>query len=116
MQCANKKLQESTPVHTVVSKWIDIIKTKGHHNTLLVFDIYYFSFKTRQLLLQNQIKTCAAVNTSKFREAVALVDQRINQPGDIQAVYNEAHKEFVLGYYNPDPQVSLSLFSLIFLS
>ena len=105
LQTSNKKLKETTPVDSIVSVWMSIIKAKGHQNTILVFDSYYFSFKTRQLLLQNNIKTCAAVNPSKFREAVALVDKRIIQPGDIEAVYNEPHREYVLGYFNPDPQV-----------
>jgi len=100
-----ENLEAQFTVHHVVSIWMDIIKRKGHSNTILVFDSYYFSYQTRQLLLQNNIKTCAAVNPSKFREAVALVDKRIIQPGDIEAVYNEPHKEFVLGYFNPDPQV-----------
>ena len=105
LQTSNKKLKETTPVDSIVSVWGNIIKAKGHQNTILVFDSYYFSFKTRQLLLQNNIKTCAAVNSSKFREAVTLVDKRIIQPGDIEAVYNEPHREYVLGYFNPDPQV-----------
>ena len=105
MQSTNKKFQETTPVHTAVSAWVDIIKAKGHPNTILVFDSYYFSFKSRQLLLEKGIKVCAAVTSSKFKEAVSLVDKRIIQPGDIEAVYNEAHREFVLGYFNPDPQV-----------
>ena len=112
MQATNKKFQETTPVHTAVSKWVDIIQLKGHANTILVFDSYYFSSKTRDILLQNSIKTCAAVTMSKFKEAVSLVEKRIIQPGDIEAVYNEPHKEFVLGYFNPDPQVS---FFFIFL-
>ena len=88
------------------------MKEKGNANTILVFDSYYFSSKTREILLQNNIKTCAAVTMTKFKEAVSLVEKRIIQPGDIEAVYNEPHKEFVLGYFNPDPQVSSSFSSL----
>jgi hypothetical protein len=106
IQSANKTLCESTPVHTAVSQWIDIIKEKGHSNALLIFDSYYFSAQTRQLLLQNDIKTCAAVTPSKYCEAVKMVEKRILQPGDIEAVCNDIHREFILGYFNPDPQVT----------
>jgi hypothetical protein len=105
LQKANKRLGESTPVHIVVSRWIDIIKEKGHTNTLLVFDSYYFSAQSRQLLLQNDIKTCAAVTPNKYQDAVKMVEKRILQPGDIEAVTNDAYQEFILGYFNPDPMV-----------
>ena len=109
----NKKLKETTPVHTVVQKWINILKEKGHPNTVLVFDSYYFSSETRKLLLQNRVKVCAAVNSSKFPEVVGLLSKYIRQAGDIEAAYNEKHGELVLGYFNPDPQVDCSL-SFIF--
>lgn len=107
LQCANKKLQETTPVHKAVASWIKIIKEKGHPNTILVFDSYYFSAMSRQLLLENGIKACAAVTLNKFKEAVDLVNRRIFQPGDIEAVVNDSHGELVLGYFNPNPQVTL---------
>jgi len=39
-----------------------------------------------------------------------MVDRWILQPGDIAAVYNDPHREFILGYFNPDPMVSLLVF------
>jgi hypothetical protein len=71
----------------------------------LVFDCYYFSAQTRQVLLQNSIKACAAINKSKYQDAVKMVESQILQPGDIAAVYNTPFKEIVLGYFNPDPMV-----------
>jgi hypothetical protein len=35
-----------------------------------------------------------------------MVEKRILQPGDIEAVCNDVHREFILGYFNPDPQVT----------
>jgi len=78
---------------------------KGHPNTLLIFDSYYFSAETRQMILQNNIKVCAAVTPTKYRDPVKMVEKWILQPGDIAAVFNEPHREFILGYFNPDPQV-----------
>jgi len=78
----------------------------------LVFDSYYFSAQTRQVLLQNNIKACAAINGSKYQDVVKMVESRILQPGDISAVYNDPYKELVLGYYNPDPQVCVGRFFL----
>ena len=104
LQSANVKLKQSTPVYSVVAKWVDIINQKGHPNTLLVFDSYYFSADTRQLLLSCKIKTCAAVNKEKFPSMVALLRERISQPGDISALYNEEHGEFLLGYWNSNPK------------
>lgn len=104
---ANKKLKETIPVHTVVQKWMKVIQEKGHPNTLLVFDSYYFSADTRQLLLQNDIKVCAAVNSSKFPAVVNILSRRISKAGDIEAAYNREHGEIVLGYYNPDPNVRI---------
>lgn len=112
LQCANKKLDESSPVHNAVAAWVKIIKEKGHLNTILVFDSYYFSAKSRQLLLENDVKACAAVTINKFKEAVDLVNRRIFQPGDIEAVFNESYGEFVLGYFNPNPQVTIVPFAL----
>jgi hypothetical protein len=105
LMSTNKKLKEKTPVHTVVQKWINILKEKGHPHTILVFDSYYFSAETRKLLLENHIKVCAAVNSSKFPEVVSILSNHIHQAGDIEAAYNEKHGELVLGYYNPDPEV-----------
>lgn len=105
MQTSNKKLKESTPVHTIVRQWIKIIQEKGHPNTLIVFDCYYFSSETRILLLQNKISACASVNINKYPAAVSLVSSRITQAGDIEAVFNEDNGEMVIGYFNPDPKV-----------
>jgi len=80
----------------------------------LVFDSYYFSAQTRQLLLQNHIKACAAINGSKCQDVVKMVESRILQPGDISAVYNDPYKEIVLGYYNPDPMVRKDHFLIYF--
>lgn len=106
LQSANVKLKQSTPVYSVVAKWIDIINQKGHQNTLLVFDSYYFSADTRQLLLSCNTKCCAAVNKEKFPSMIALLGERISQPGDISALYNEKHGEFLLGYWSSNPNVS----------
>jgi hypothetical protein len=103
----NKKLKETTPVYTVVQKWVNIIHEKGHQNTILVFDSYYFSTETRKLLLQQNIKVCAAVNSSKFPELVSILSRHIHQAGDISAAYNEKNSELVLGYFNPDPKVCM---------
>lgn len=110
LMSTNKKFKETTPVHTVVQKWINVLKEKGHPNTLLVFDSYYFSSETRKLLLQNGVKVCAAVNNSKFPEVVSILSRKIHQAGDIEAAFNEEHREIVLGYFNPDPNVSCVLF------
>ena len=53
---------------------------------------------------------CAAVNSSKFPEVVSILSKKIHQAGDIEAAFNEKHKEIVLGYFNPDPNVSCTLF------
>lgn len=105
LQSANKSLKESTPVHTIIDQWVEIIKSKGHKNTLLCFDTYYFSANSRQLLLENDIKVCASISPSKFPSVVNLVASRITKPGAKAAVYNSAHGEFLLGYHNPNPQV-----------
>ena len=83
----------------------------------MIFDSYYFSAETRQIILQNNIKVCAAITPTKYRDPVKMVDRWILQPGDIAAVYNDPHREFILGYFNPDPMVSLLVvFSLIIIS
>ena len=86
------------------------MQAKGHKNTLLVFDSYYFSAETRKLLLENEIKVCASISLSKFPSAINYVASKITQPGDIQAIYNFDSGEFLLGYYNPDPSVCDFLF------
>ena len=116
----NKKFKEKTPVHTVVEKWVRVIKEKGHPNTLLVFDSYYFSSESRQYLLQNGVKVCAAVSKSKYPQVVTILSKHIHQAGDIEAAYNEKFGEIVLGYYNPDPQVKrnrnhLCVLNLVFI-
>lgn len=102
----NKNFKEKTSVHTVVHKWMSILKEKGHPKTILVFDSYYFSAETRKLLIEEGIKVCASVNSWRFAEVVAILSKEIKKAGDIQAAYNERHGELVLGYYNPDPQVT----------
>lgn len=56
LMSTNKKFKVKTPVHTVVQKWINILKEKGHPHTILVFDSYYFSAMTRNYFLKITLK------------------------------------------------------------
>ena len=81
------------------------MKVYCHKNTILVFDSYYFSAATRKLLLENDIKTCASITKEKYPSMANFISHHIVQPGDIAAMYNEEFGEFILGYWNPNPQV-----------
>jgi hypothetical protein len=104
LQQHNKKLNETAHVHMIVENWIAIMKKYCHENTILVFDSYYFSAATRNLLLSHNIKTCASITKEKYPAMVNFISHRIVQPGDIAAMYNEEFGEFILGYWNPNPQ------------
>ena len=105
LQQQNKQLLQSTKVDSIVEKWISVMKKYCHENTILVFDSYYFSAATRDLLLRNNIKTCAAITKEKYPSLVNFISHKIVQPGDIAAMYNEDYGEFILGYWNANPQL-----------
>jgi len=57
------------------------------------------------MILQNDVKVCASVTPAKYCDPVKMVERWILQPGPIADVKNSQHGEFILGYFNPDPQV-----------
>ena len=101
----NKKLGEVNSVDVIVQKWINILKSHGHSNTVLIFDSYYFSQRSREILLSSNTKTICSVNSRIFSTLVSMVDYACNLPGKITLLFREESRELFCSYWNPDPKV-----------
>jgi hypothetical protein len=105
MHSAEKGRNQSVPVHEVVKAWCDILKNKGHENTMLMIDSYYFSSKSREVILHTGVHTIASVKPDRFSSLISLLNPGIINSGDCSSIYNSSSNELLIFYFHPDPTI-----------
>ena len=105
MKVSKAKPGEET-VDTIVSLWADIIEIYGNKDTVLVFDSYYFSAKTRDVLAERKIKYMAATPEYKIMKLSKRL-KNIKEPGQWGGLYNAKTNECLVKFYNENKDIGI---------
>jgi hypothetical protein len=100
LQEGDKSLGIGNPVFTVVRDWGNVIlrhrERNPNPNSILIFDNYYLSKASAQVLDDMGVKYIAGAKANNFNELVAKVGPRVVQKGEWAGVYEpNSHHLFV---------------------
>ena len=79
--------------------WCDIVKRKGHPNTLLIFDCYYFSQDSRKVIYESGVHAIASVMKQRFVSLVSHFSPNmceVYSAGDASAEFKIQNCSFVI--------------------
>jgi hypothetical protein len=98
------------PVHDVVQEWINALQEDVPFrpldaNLVLVFDNYYMSNATRNLVLGRNQKICASCKVNTFNDLSAVVAVEVANPGEHYALCNPNSGEIFVGVWDPDERI-----------
>lgn len=89
----------------IVRHWAEHIKAKSTSPCVLVFDSYYFSKASVDVLMKENVKFIAAVSPARAGCLVPLLSPQVEKKGDSAFAFNTETNESACLHWSTDPKV-----------
>jgi hypothetical protein len=106
---SDRILAQHVPVSSIVESWVNVTKSVGYKDTVLVMDSYYLDKVGKAILAGSGVKYIAAITKNRFSQVYNYLSKKINRPGEWSAINNPETFESALYYWSYEKNVGKKL-------